>query len=369
MKKESLADPGKQKNCLILASGSRLQYRTLRCAAEYFERVYVLGTSEARPLGKSRFCEAFFEAPVQKDQFQDLEPDRINQICADLQVGYILPSDSITTRYLTTVKARLHALPYPLPPTEIFDTLDNKFLFSELCKTLRIPYPRSYLAADEAALLTMANAGAIKSPSVAKPLNMDGSVGVTKLAWTSPAEILGKIDYKPILAQEYICGTDISAFFLCRAGMDIAWVIYRKDSDKIEFLDMPPVLEACRTINRHLRYDGVIGFDIRVSPDASFYFLECNPRFWFNMHVAQLAGLNFVALGFESNQRNESALSVVGVSVKTLRAVLRRIARPWSLDKLDRKVLRYFGSDFVSNLRLLQERLSKAGRMADGHSL
>lgn len=360
---------GGEKKCLILASGSRLQYRTLRCAAEYFRSAYVLGSSEARPLSSSRACKAFFDAPVGRDNFQDLAPDLINTICADLRIGYILPSDSITTRYLTTTRDRLEPRSFPVPSTAVFDVLDNKFLFSELCRELELPYPRSHLAMDEAALTALAGSGQIRPPSVAKPLNRDGSSGVVKLVWNSAAELSGQIEYRPILVQDYICGTDVSAFFLCQGGTDLAWVIYRKDNEKTEFLDMPPILEACRKINRHFSYDGVLGFDIRVCPDGSFYFLECNPRFWYNMHLAQLAGLNFVALGFENSRQDGPALSIRDVSVAHLRAVPWKVATHWALDKLDWKILRYFGSDLVSNLWLLQQRLSKAGRMADGHHL
>lgn len=361
---------GGEKKCLILASGSRLQYRTLRCAAEYFSSAYVLGTDEARPLNRSRACRAFFPAPVSKENFQDLPPDLVNRICADRQIGYILPSDSATTRYLTTNRNRLGAQCYPVPSTEVFDVLDNKFLFSELCRELELPYPRSHFAVDEAALVAMAESGRIRSPSVAKPLSMAGSFGVTKLVWNSPAELPGQVSYSPILVQDYISGTDVSAFFLCRGGADIACVLYRRDQEKTEFLDMPPILEACRRINRHFSYDGVLGFDIRIGPDGSFYFLECNPRFWYNMHITQMAGLNFVALGFESHQPSGVVLSIRNVSVTNLRAVLRKAATHWVLDKLDRQVLRYFGSDLISNLWMLQQRLlSKAGRMADGHSL
>lgn len=369
MPEKSGSASGVEKRCLILASGSRLQYRTLRCAAEYFSQVCVLGTSEARPLSSSRACGTFLEAPVSKENFQDLPPDLVNRICVERGIGYVLPSDSATTRYLTVVRNRLDARCYPVPPTEVFDILDNKFLFSELCRELELPYPHSHLAEGEAALVAMANRGQIRSPSVAKPLSMAGSFGVTKLVWNSPGELLGQIKYQPILVQDYIAGTDISAFFLCRGGADTAWVMYHKDQEKTEFLDMPPVLEACRAINRHFSYDGVLGFDIRISPDGSFYFLECNPRFWYNMHITQMAGLNFVALGFEESQPSGTVLSIRDVSVTNLRAVLRKAATHWVLDKLDRKVLRYFGSDLLSNLWMLQQRLSRAGRMADGHGL
>ncbi|MBC9179769.1 ATP-grasp domain-containing protein [Pseudoroseomonas ludipueritiae] len=361
--------PGDVRKCLILASGSRLQYRALRCAADHFSAAYVLGTIEAKPLSSSHACRDFLEAPVGKENFQDLSPDFINRICAERQIGYILPSDSATTRYLTTVRNRLHARCYPVPPTEVFDILDNKFLFSKLCGELELPYPRSHFAEDGAVLMALAAHGRIRSPSVAKPLSMAGSFGVTKLVWDSPADLRGRVDYSPILVQDYIDGTDISAFFLCQGGRDLAWVIYRRDKEKTEFLDMPPILDACRKINRHLEYDGVLGFDIRISPDGSFYFLECNPRFWYNMHIAQMAGLNFVALGFESGEPDGAALNIRDVSVTNLRAVLRKAATHWVLDRLDRKVLRYFSSDLVSNLWMLQQRLSKAGRMADGHSL
>jgi hypothetical protein len=355
--------------CLILATGSSLQYRTLRCAAAYFDEAYVLGTAEARPLSLSFACKGFYETPVGKDHIHDLSISLVNKICSEMRIGHVLPSDGSTTRYLTASKGYLNPICYPVPTTQTFDTLDNKLLFTELCESLNLPCPATYFAENEAAVLELARRGDITSPSVAKPLNMFGSFGVTKLVWSSPTDLVGQVTYKPILIQKYIGGIDVSAFFLCRQGTEIASVLYRKNHRQLEFIEIPEIMDACRRINEHFRYDGVIGFDVRISPDGSFYFLECNPRFWYNMHVAYIAGLNFVALGFGSSSSAAPPLSIKGVSVINPKPLLRKIATPWKLDDLDRQALGYFRHDLLSNLWMLQQRMSRDGRVAHGQQL
>src|SRR6476620_2529165 len=49
-----------------------------------------------------------------------------------------------------------------------------------------------------------------------------------------------------------------------------------------------------RKIIQATNYSGVIGFDLRQRDDGRFVFLECNPRFWYNMELTMLAGANFV---------------------------------------------------------------------------
>jgi hypothetical protein len=361
--------PGGTGKCLILATGSSLQYRTLRCAAAYFDEAYVLGTAEARPLSLSFACKGFYETPVGKDHIHDLSIPLINEICSEMRIGHILPSDGATTRYLTVSKSYLDPVCYPVPDTQTFNTLDNKLLFTELCESLDLPCPATHFAENESALLEMASRGDITSPSVAKPLNMFGSFGVTKLVWRSPNDLVGRVTYNPILIQNYIDGIDVSAFFLCKQGTEIASVLYRKNHRQLQFLEMPEIMNACRRINEHFRYDGVLGFDIRISPDGSFYFLECNPRFWYNMHVAHIAGLNFVALGFESRSSAAYPVSIKGVSVMNPKSLLRKIATPWKLDELDRQALGYFRRDLLPNLWMLRQRLGRDGRMAHGQQL
>jgi biotin carboxylase len=356
-------------SCLVLATGSRLQYRALRCAADYFHAVYVLGTSEARPLSMSHACSGFFDAQSTKDRFHEIRSSTLNEICTVKQIGYIIPSDAITTRYLATVKDHVNARCFPVPTAEVFDVLDNKFLFSQLCQKLALPHPITLLAEDEAAILELARLRQIASPSVAKPLSMYGSLGVTKLVWNKPEELAGRTKYAPILIQNYIDGVDVSAFFLCHKGEEIASVLYRKDDQEVSFLDIPHILEACRKVNRHFRYDGVLGFDIRISPDGSFYFLECNPRFWYNMHVAQIAGLNFVALGFQGSVPTGPALGIKDTSVTNLGPLLRKLLTPWRLRGEDRRMLRYFAGDILPHAWMLRQRMGKEGRMARGQRL
>ena len=49
-------------------------------------------------------------------------------------------------------------------------------------------------------------------------------------------------------------------------------------------------------------------FDNAISSD--FYFLECNPRFWYNMELTMFAGLNFVEAGVKVPKLAEQPLNV-----------------------------------------------------------
>jgi hypothetical protein len=288
---------GSGSRALVLAAGSRLQYRTLRCAAECFDAVFVLGTAEAWPLRYSVACSGFTNAAVEAGHFELLTVEFVNDVCKRLCIDVVLPSDGETTRWLGMHGSDVAAQCYPVPSAQVFDTLDDKFLFNALCDQVGVPVPKAVLLNDTRQLAAALDAHVIRLPAVAKPTRMWGSFGVVKLEPATARHVAAAIKYTPILIQDYVVGRDISAFFLCRNGIIQAAVIYEKTQKSVNFFNCDSVVTLSKKIIEYFSYDGVIGFDIRECPDSNLFFLECNPRFWYNMDAVRRGGLNFVALG------------------------------------------------------------------------
>jgi predicted ATP-grasp superfamily ATP-dependent carboligase len=347
---------------LILASsGWRLQYRTLRCAARCFDRVYVLGTPPARPLARSVACTAFHAMP---SAFGADSIQLVNELCALHNIDHILPSDAETTRFVAESRHRFATRSYPVPDAATFDLLNNKHTFAGLCQKLGVPTPQTRLVSGRQELQELLADGTLTPPIVVKPLDMWGGYGVQVLGTDDAQQLAADIDYEPILVQQYIDGTDVCAFYVCSHGKVQAEAIYRLGT--VEYLRHDRIRNECLKIIRRLRYDGVIGFDVRDNGKALF-FLECNPRFWYNMDLVMLAGMNFVEIGF-SQPADASARIATLASISMMRQSARlrtRSAAPVTLSR-QRALLSYYWSDppmaFLISMNKLSRALGLIGR-------
>jgi ATP-grasp in the biosynthetic pathway with Ter operon len=345
---------------LILASEWRLPYRTLRCAARCFDRVYVLGTRGARPLAASRFCRSFHYLPFEEG-FGGRSIPFINRLCEQLSVTWIVPSDPPTTLFLSESGAMLGARSYPVPDRATFDLLNDKSTFVGLCQKLGVATPLTEVLPNKQQLLDRLQDGRLTLPLVAKPINLQGSQGVMVL---HPGEALGvasRIGYEPIMVQEYIGGRDLCAFYFCREGRVELEALYHHGGHFIEFIEHPGVSQQCRKIIEATNYTGVIGFDIRQRDVSDFCFLECNPRFWYNMELTMLAGVNFVEAGVKVPKLAGQALDVrlAGKVIGRPSGLLRKLPAPWAGIPTRLAVLAYLTSDL---LMMVSIGLSKAAR-------
>jgi glutathione synthase/RimK-type ligase-like ATP-grasp enzyme len=285
---------------LLATEGTNLQYRVLRCAADFFDTVFVLGATEARLLRLSRWCAGYTSAKVSKAGFGSLDVKTVNHMCKKLRIDVVLPSDTETTRWLAQNGPSLAVQCYPVPSVEVFDTLHDKYTFGTLCGRLGVPVPATVLLDNAQRLAAALGSDTVRLPAVVKPLRMYGSTGVfTLFAGATSPGIVAAIDYAPVLVQDYVPGRDISAFFACRGGELRAAVIYEKTGQAVHFFRQDQVVALARRVIEHFVYDGVIGFDIRERPDGALFFLECNPRFVYSINAPWLGGLNFVELGFD----------------------------------------------------------------------
>ena len=349
---------------LILASAWRLPYRTLRCAARCFDRIYVLGTKEAGPLARSLFCQSFHYLPL-GESFDRTSVPVINRLCAQLSIDWVIPSDAHTTRFLAESGAMLGSKSYPVPDTSTFDLLNDKSTFISLCRKLDIPTPRTEVLPDKQQLINRLQDGHLKLPLVAKPTNMEGSQGVMVLHSGEALGMAGRLRYEPILAQEYIDGRDLCAFYFCRQGKVELEALYHHGGHFLEFIDHHDISRQCRRIIEATAYDGVIGFDVRQRDTSDFYFLECNPRFWYNMELTMLAGFNFVEVGVKVPKCCDQPLktTLAGKVIIRPSGLLRKLPAPRAVNPTRLAVLAYLMDDLPMTMSI---GVNKARRAFEG---
>src|SRR5260370_30686343 len=159
---------------------------------------------------------------------------------------------------------------------------------------------------------------------------MGGSQGVMVLRYGEALEVASRIGYAPIKTQEYIGGRDLCSFYLCREGRIELEVLYHHGGHFIEFIEHQDISQQCRKIIEATKYNGVIGFDILQRDVSDFYFLECNPRFWYNMELTMLAGFNFVEVGVKVPKLGEQPLntSLAGKVIASPSGLLRKLPAP-----------------------------------------
>src|SRR5262249_42459296 len=153
---------------LVLATGYRPQYRVLRCAAALGARVYVAGPECARSLALSRFCRGFFQIPL--DETDPSIGRRLDRLCAREKIWIVLPSDAVTTRFLSAVGHTLATPRFPVPDADSFHHLNTKERFATVCQTLGLPHPTTRLYANATALLTALSNGHLRLPAILKPI-------------------------------------------------------------------------------------------------------------------------------------------------------------------------------------------------------
>lgn len=288
---------------LLLVADGRLGYRVLRCMAEVAERVIVLGSCgecrwKTKGLAKSRFCAAFVQATW---GFQDRRTvDQINDLASRHPGAVVVAADLPSACFLAAFGDSLSARTGPVPAAQVLRRLARKDDFAQLCAEAGIPHPETAVASDLADLRRLLRGKPHAKIFMLKPLDQDGGAGVRKVR-ASEADRLN-LPYAPILVQEFLDGEDLSASAFCVQGRVLVFQAYRHVvrrllrktvHGRMEFFDCPRLRDLAGQVVAHTRCSGVINFDARRTPEGEISLIECNPRPWYNMHLAMLVGLNF----------------------------------------------------------------------------
>jgi biotin carboxylase len=329
----------------MLATLFEMPYRVLRCAQASGAEVYVTGNAGARALRLSRSCRKFFltECVIHggRDEALALE---INCLARDLGITTVMAGDAPSTRSLIANRDLIEARCFPMPDLATFDRLNDKSCFADLCTELGIPHPRTALLADVSELAQGLSDGSLQCPLVAKPLGRSGGGGVIVLDGTATAAKLKAINYRPILVQPFVPGEDIGASIYARGGKILAFVVHKFWRQIYSTFRDDRTYEHLAKLARHLSLDGVYNFDMRLEPDGTVLFLECNPRFFYKIALSMVAGINFVGYGLGGSNQ-EAQFILEDVKVRLPKALVFSLATSARCGRRDWRMARYLYSD------------------------
>lgn len=337
---------------LLVSALVSMPYRVMRVAEDAGAEIYVLGNAMSAALAHSRACKKFIvtDVPISGERNPALAAE-IERRSHEFGIDMVLPGDVQATRALIAARDLIETPLFPMPTLEQFDRLNNKWFFTQMCGELGILTPQSRAIADAAALRAEISAGRVRLPAIAKPINHDGGLGVIRLDADNALAQTMKVDYGPIIVQEFIEGRDIGASIYCERGEIKAFIAHELRRATYTSLDDPHIYRALAKIAAHTGIDGVFNFDMRLAPDGTVYYLECNPRFFFKINLSMLAGINFVRLGLNAGGNAATALKP-GAAVRMPKALAEAALKaPWTITRRDLKMLWYLWGDPVSTLR------------------
>jgi hypothetical protein len=336
---------------LILAATYALPYRVMRCAAQAGAETYVLGNLGAQLLALSRCCKKFHlsHAIVAGRYDEDLALE-INCLAREAGITMVLPGDAPATRALIACRDLLEVPCFPLPGLAEFDLLNDKWRFAQLCDTLGVRQPATRLFADADLLAAEIAADRLDYPLIAKAPSWSASQGMVVLDRANAAEQARRINYRPIIVQEFIKGRDIVASVFCHAGRITALMLheYRHGVYTTFWSD-----EICGTLGcilAEVGAEGAYNFDMIATDDGQIFYLECNPRFFYKIDLSMLAGINFVELGLRDGADAELLRVPHGTTVRRPHAILRSPHTWLGLTRRDWAAARYACSDPVPYL-------------------
>jgi hypothetical protein len=337
---------------LMICGLYTMPYRIMRCAAAAGADIYIVGNELSTGFRHSRIPKKFVLSPIAFDGSATPEMlEEINRYIAEFDIDMVIAGDAMATRSLTGLRSHIKAPCFPMPSLEQFDTLNNKWIFTQMCGELGIPCPASRLFETREDLLRAIEVGEVKLPSMAKALSMNASHGIYKLDTENARATVASIEYSPILVQDFIPGADIGASIYCEGGEIRSFILHILKRATYTAFDNESVRDALTRIARKAKIDGVYNFDMRLAADGRIYYLECNPRFFYKINLSMLAGINFVQAGLPGGATQATVPS--GTRVSEPKAFLAMLPTPWRLIRRDFTSLAYFLSDPIPYVREL----------------
>jgi hypothetical protein len=345
-RRQGRATPTPPSPMLILATSYALAYKVMRCAARTGVRPIVVGvpgnpgdpSNDPARFRRSRLC-SYVELPVPLSDAEAIP--HLRSIISENHVHRVAPGDSGATRFLAANRSQLRGL-YPLPDLSTFDLLNDKWSFASLCRSLDVPHPRTWKVESAAELRSFVEHTDVEL--IAKPLSSESGAGVMRVDRTNYAQVT----YQPILLQELIEGHDRCISLICRDGVPKVSVVYHYENGSFITHRDDRIYALASRIVGALRYDGVINFDVRETPDGELDFIEANPRFWANVDKTLVGGdVNFVAEGFAPLAPGDDVVHVPSSVVRTLPAMARGLLEGHWLSAADIRYLRFVFAESV----------------------
>jgi predicted ATP-grasp superfamily ATP-dependent carboligase len=332
---------------LMICHVNRLPYRVMLCAAQAGAEVYVLGGSRSKSLRFSRYCKKFIPSKCPFDGSVSSEMvEQINRIIPQHGIDIVMPGDAESSRTFAGLRDQIQTKCFPGPGLELFDRLNDKSQFIELCEQLEIPHPKSRLYESKSQLVEELQDDVLTFPLLLKPLSLYASKGIVRVNSKVDLQKTDKGAF-PKLAQEFVEGEDIGASIWCIGGEITSFIAHAVKRGRYVTFDSPEIFESLSRIASNMNLEGVYNFDMRASKEGQILYLECNPRVFFKINLSLIAGINFVAPGLFPSRSYPQFLSE-HASFITSRALTTAIYKPWTLSRRDRSFAKTLVKDPVN---------------------
>jgi predicted ATP-grasp superfamily ATP-dependent carboligase len=239
------------------------------------------------------------EAPVTRSHY-------VRRIFGDLpeeRYDLIIPTTEGTAVSLSERRDRLPG-PLALPPRELFDRARNKVEMHGLAESLNIPVPKTRIIKNIETNLPV--------PCVVKPVQSrvrQGSkeIGLSvKVAHTKEEVqmyVRERLEYGPVLVQDFFEGIGVGQEFLCKEGDVVMSFEHHRVREhdgsggstyRVSAKINEAMLAHSKKLLKALNWDGVAMVEYRLNKKSGeFVFIEFNGRLWGSLPLAVAAGADF----------------------------------------------------------------------------
>jgi len=306
----------------------------------------------------SRFCESHYE--IEDNDLSD-NPENVLKILrseiSPTESNYIIPACTESTFFVSKYARPANGIEnsYPISNYETLAMLDNKWSFYLFLRENEIPTPETHL------LNKACEFAPNKFPILTKPLDQQGGQGIIRSNNQEEFSHVFLSSKLPILAQEFIVGSDINLAILSFDGKIVSYVIHEKTAGNvIMFKEHNEVFRIGKQIVESLNFSGIIHFDFRYDGiDGTVKVLECNPRVWGSIIHAVFAGVNFIELVLRNSHCQENVYTARPRTTSLTKQLLKNKIRSFSFNHRDVKPLfkffRYFLIDPVYALKFYRK--------------
>jgi len=245
----------------------------------------------------------------------------------------LIPVDDSANRILHSTRGRLDVSYYPMPDSNSFEMLNDKWRFHQYCSKLGARVPTAIRLNNKAEIGFDDVCARVGLPFVLKPTNKSNCVGFriihSKKQFNETILSNRTYNFSPLIAQTFIPGIDIDISILANGGHVQNFAVQIIKENMICFVQNEKLVKFAEAIVRDLCYTGVIHIDARLHDVSEEVFLiEANPRFWASLAEATVSGLNFVRAGICTvldSQRSDPT-TIYDVRAPSVRQMLAEIA-------------------------------------------
>jgi predicted ATP-grasp superfamily ATP-dependent carboligase len=306
-----LNNGGSMRNFVIVAQGKPVVMQVLLAIHSFTDaNCIVVCARGTRILRFSSLCSGYMEVNFYGED-DNRFVNRINLLSQSMPGLILIPADCPGTRMVNRVRNRLKVAVVPTPDSAMLDRLEDKWSFYQFCKAHGLSVPRTRYIGAKHELDFDSTVRELGTPFVVKPVNEQGSDGVHVVSsesdYNRKIRNRGNYRYGPLIAQQYIRGTDVGLNLLSLHGKVAAIAIQQPvDQDRvgsrIMFFPNDYLQSVAYSLCKAIGYHGVMNVDARIEDGTGMvYLFESNPRFWRTLLASVWCGLNFVKESVEAS--------------------------------------------------------------------